>query len=232
MLGILGGMGPMATVDFMAKIAMITPARTDQEHMQIITASAANIPDRTAAILGHGEDPLPAMQTALARLERAGADRIAIPCNTAHYWHSSLQERTALPILHIVDAVLAQQHARNIAPQRLGLLATDGTIAANVYRSRLAPKGIECLLPDASAQAQVMQAIRLVKAGQAQAAADILRVEAKSLIANGASHVVMGCTEIPIALAHEAPELSERLLDPTMALAEACVAAERSLTPI
>lgn len=228
MLGILGGMGPLATVDFMEKIVKSTPAQRDQDHIEIVTASAAHIPDRTQAILGQGPDPLPAMIAALRQLERAGAERIAIPCNTAHHWHGALQQRTALPILHIVDAVLAQVRGRGRAlPQKLGLLATDGTLRAGVYPARLAKHGIDCIHPADAGQQQVMQAIRLVKAGDLAGGATILRAQAEALMAQGASHVVMGCTEIPLALADETGALALRLIDPTLALAEACVAAER-----
>ena len=105
MLGVLGGMGPMATVDFLAKLVRATPAGRDQDHIPTLVCSAVDIPDRADAILGAGPDPLPAMRAALVRLEAGGATRIAIPCNTAHHWHAALQAGTSLPILHIVDAV-------------------------------------------------------------------------------------------------------------------------------
>jgi len=94
MLGVLGGMGPMATVDFLKKLVEATPAARDQDHLGVMVAQAPGIPDRTGAILGEGPDPLPAMTIALRRLEAAGATRIAIPCNTAHHWHGALQALT------------------------------------------------------------------------------------------------------------------------------------------
>jgi aspartate racemase len=223
MLGVLGGMGPMATVDFMSKVIRNTPACCDQDHIEMIVCSASNVPDRSAAILDQGVDPLPAMLDALRRLEQSGATCIAIPCNTAHYWHRALQAETSVPILHIVDAIADTLVERGIGSTMMGVLATDGTVHAGMYQNRLAKRGHSCLMPDSEAQAEVMQAIRLVKAGNIQKAATILRREAETLVARGCSQVVMACTEIPLALATIESGLRAKLLDPSEALARACV---------
>lgn len=222
MLGILGGMGPMATVDFMGKIVRNTPASCDQEHIQMVVCSATDVPDRTAAILGQGCDPFPAMLNALRRLELSGATRIAIPCNTAHHWHGALQARTSVPIIHIVDTVADALAGLRTNPT-IGVLATDGTVHAGIYQQRLTERGYVCVMPDAKAQAEVMRAIRLVKAGLADEAADILGREAETLAARGCSHIAMACTEIPLALAALDNDLGAALLDPTDLLARACV---------
>lgn len=230
MLGVLGGMGPMATVDFLAKLVRATPAGRDQDHIPTLVCSAVDIPDRADAILGAGPDPLPAMRAALARLEAGGATRIAIPCNTAHHWHAALQAGTALPILHIVDAVaetLARTETGIAAGTggRIGLLATDGTLRAGLYRERLARRGLTCLGPDPEGQAAVAAAIRLVKAHRVAEARPLLEAQVRALAEAGCDRVVMACTEIPIALAGSDP--SGRLVDATEALARACVAACR-----
>ena len=222
MLGILGGMGPMATVDFMGKIVRNTPASCDQDHIQMVVCSATDVPDRTAAILGQGSDPFPAMLKALRRLELSGATRIAIPCNTAHHWHGALQAKTSVPIIHIVDAVADALAGLHTIPT-LGLLATDGTIHAGVYQQRLAERGYVCVVPDATAQTEVMRAIRLVKAGRTDEAAGILGREAEALAVRGCSHIAMACTEIPLALAALDRDVGAALLDPTDLLAQACV---------
>ena len=221
MLGVLGGMGPMGTVDFMGKVVRNTPAARDQDHIEMIVCSASGIPDRTAAILGQGADPLIAMRGALRRLEAAGATCIAIPCNTAHHWHDALQAETLLPILHIVDAVADVLPDRDGGP--VGLLATSGTVEADIYQERLARRGISCRTPDAAGQAEVMRAIRLVKAGHLAEAAAILRAQAEALVAAGCRQVVMACTEIPVALASVEGDLRAALVDATEALARACV---------
>src|SRR5262249_16483852 len=156
------------------------------------------VPDRTAAIVGQASDPFPAMLDALRRLERSGAGCIAIPCNTAHYWHDALQQETSVPILHIVDAVADTLARKGIIGTTMRVLATDGTVHAEVYQKQLAARGYVCLMPKPRAQAEIMQAIRLVKAGRIDEAAAILRRQAETLIERGAALVAMACTEIPL----------------------------------
>lgn len=223
MLGVLGGMGPLATVDFMGKVVRNTSARCDQQHIEMIVCSAPHIPDRTEAIRDEGIDPFPAMLEALRRLERAGAGCIAIPCNTAHHWHAALQASTELPILHIVDAVTDLLRREGIADGTIGLLATDGTLATGVYQDRLSKRGYTCLAPHTAEQVDVMRAIRLVKADRVDAAAVILEAVAQDLLERGCRRVAMACTEIPLALAGVKEPLRSRLLDPTDALARASV---------
>ena len=226
-LGVLGGMGPMATVDFLKKLVEATPAARDQDHLPVIVAQAPDIPDRTQAILGTGADPLAAMTVALRRLEAAGATRIAIPCNTAHHWHGALQALTRAPILHIVDAVAEMLGAQGVAGGPIGLLATDGTLEAGIYPRRLARLGFTCRTPED--QAAVMRAIRLVKAGHVAEARILLEGQAEALLAAGCGRVVLACTEIPVALAEAPAALRPRLLDATQALALACV---RTAAPV
>jgi aspartate racemase len=187
-----------------------------------VVCSATDVPDRTAAILGQGSDPFPAMLNALRRLELSGATRIAIPCNTAHYWHGALQAETLVPIIHIVDAVAEALAEQKMNPT-IGVLATDGTVHAGIYQQRLAARGYACVVPDATAQGEVMRAIRLVKAGLTDEAGGILGREAKALAARGCSHIAMACTEIPLALASFDSDIGAALLDPTNLLAQACV---------
>jgi len=217
----------MATVDFMGKVVQNTPATCDQEHIQMVACSAANIPDRTAAILGQGADPFPALRSTLRRLEAAGATCIAIPCNTAHHWHAALQAETPVRILHIVDAVADMLTRKGIEGGCIGVLATSGTVKAGIYQKRLALRGFSCRASDPAGQAEVMRAIRLVKAGQLAEATAILRMQAEALVAAGCRHVVMACTEIPVALASVEDGLRSALVDATDALARACVEACR-----
>lgn len=192
----------------------------------MVVCSATTVPDRTAAILDRGSDPFPAMLDALRSLEKSGATCIAILCNTAHHWHEARQAQTSVPIFHIVDAVADTVARQGLKGTTIGVLATDGTVQAGVYQARLARHGHACLLPDAESQAEVMRAIRLVKAGRSDEAATILRRKAEDLVDRGCSRVAMACTEIPLALSAVERELRTQLLDPTEALARACVEAD------
>ncbi len=222
MLGILGGMGPLATADFLRKLVEVTPAERDQDHIETMTLCAAAIPCRIAALEGRGPDPLPAMVVGLRRLEAAGATRLVIPCNTAHHWHASLQAATPLPILHIVDTVVAAMARRGVNEGRIGLLATTGAIRAGVYQTRLAACGFACQLPEDIDE--TMRAIALVKAHRLAEAGAIFRRQADALLAAGCRQVVLGCTEIPVALAQVGAR-DARYVDCNEALARACVAA-------
>jgi aspartate racemase len=210
MLGILGGMGPMATVDFMTKVIRSTPASCDQEHVRMLVSSDTVIPDRTAAIVGYGADPFPAMKRALRWLELGGARIIAIPCNTAHHWHGALQAETDVPILHIVDAVADRITACGPVSGLVGIMATSGTVQSGVYQERLARHGLTYRFPEPEPQARIMEGIRLVKAGDLAAGQSILEQQAWALLDRGCSKVVMACTEIPIALADSNPALDRR----------------------
>lgn len=225
MLGVLGGIGPLATVDFMGKIIRNTRAACDQDHLELFVHSATKVPDRTDFILGRGPDPFPAMCTALQQLERAGATVIAIPCNTAHRWHAALQARTSATVLHIVDAVAGYLMRQGRMNGPVGLLATDGTLQAGVYQDRLARLGYACVVPGEQEQAWVMQAISLVKAGDITGGGIILHRQAEALGRAGCRQVIMACTEIPVALAGYRGQATPVLLDATDALACACVAA-------
>jgi aspartate racemase len=223
MIGILGGMGPAATVDFVAKLIRLTPAGREQDHLPLVVVSDPRVPDRVAPIPdGAGPSPLPAMRAGIRRLERAGAVCIAIPCHTAHAWYDELAGATALPILHIVDAAIAELARLAVPKGLLGLLATGATLRAGLYQERLAAAGHPALLPTPAVMAEcVLPAIALVKQDRAAAAAPLLKRAVDDLTAAGAARVLLACTELPIALA-AAPHPAA--IDATEALARSCLA--------
>ncbi|HET6780529.1 MAG TPA: amino acid racemase, partial [bacterium] len=106
-IGVLGGLGPWATLDLFEKILTLTPAAKDQDHLRLIIDNNPKIPDRSPAILGTGEDPTPALVETARNLERAGADFIVIPCNTAHFFYDAVRRAVSIPVLHIMDEVAA-----------------------------------------------------------------------------------------------------------------------------
>jgi aspartate racemase len=229
-IGVLGGMGPAATVDFMAKLIRLTPAGREQDHLPVVVVSDPRVPDRVTPILrGAGPSPLPVMREGIRRLERAGAVCVAIPCHTAHAWYDELAAATALPILHIVDAALAELVRLEVPQGPLGLLATAATLEAGLYQERLAAAGHPAVLasPEVMA-ASVLPAIALVKQGRAAGAAPLLDRAVEHLLAAGAGRVLLACTELPLALA-ATPHLA--CIDATEALARSCLAWWQSRLP-
>ncbi|MGH8185191.1 MAG: aspartate/glutamate racemase family protein, partial [Steroidobacteraceae bacterium] len=146
-LGVLGGMGPLATADFLAKLIRATPAARDQDHLPVIICSFPNIPDRTEAIMSGGPSPLASMRRAMRVLCSCGSARIAIPCNTAHHWFEELQACSPFKILHIVDAVLEELVLRSFTHANVALLATAATLRSGVYGKRLLGAGFRIMLP-------------------------------------------------------------------------------------
>ena len=222
-IGVLGGMGPMATVDFLAKVIELTPASRDQDHLPLIVYSVPQVPDRSASIVEGRESPLPAMIEGLRTLVRAGVECIAIPCNTAHHWYDDLARESSVPVLHIVAAAGGAMQRLGVPDGPVGLLATAGTLAAGIYPARLVRHGYECVIPDnGDVETLVTPGIGLVKAGRVAEAEELLRTAADNLLGRGARVVILACTEIPVALKDD--DASEgRYVDATRALAEACV---------
>jgi aspartate racemase len=221
-LGVLGGMGPAATADFFAKLVKLTPAHRDQQHIATVICSVPQIPDRTKAILEGGPSPLPAMLSALTLLERCGCNFIAIPCNTAHYWFDELQRQATVPIVHIVDAAVRAVRMKQGDACAVGLLATTATVQAGIYSRRLEQLGIECLVPGTKEQASVMAIIRAIKGGTLDSrVADQLQDMAAELAARGATSVILGCSELPLAMPRDVSNVF--YVDATEALATECV---------
>ena len=222
-IGVLGGMGPMATVDFLAKVIELTPASRDQDHLPLIVYSVPQVPDRSASIVEGRESPLPAMIEGLRTLVRAGVECIAIPCNTAHHWYDDLARESSVPVLHMVDSAGAAMQRLGVPDGPVGLLATAGTLAASIYPTRLVRHGYECVVPDdGDMENLVTPGIGLVKAGRTAEAEELLRTAADNLLGRGARVVILACTEIPVALKDDDAS-EERYVDATRALAEACV---------
>lgn len=223
LIGVLGGMGPAATIDFMAKIVMLTPAARDQEHVPLLVHDVPQIPDRSSAIAAGSDAPFLPMLAGLMQLRRGGAEIIAIPCNTAHHWHERLARQCDVPLLHIADAVVDMLAEDADPDQALALLATRGTVNSGLYQSRLARSGRELQLPDEETQALVDGAIVAVKGKDVASARRLADAAAERLLEVGAGRLLLACTELPIAFAGSA--FTERTIDATEALARACIRA-------
>ena len=225
MLGVLGGMGPLATADFFIKLVAATPANDDADHVPVLILSDPRIPPRPPAIFGDGESPLPAMLKRRDQLINAGATVLAMPCNTAHFWFDELTADCPVPFISIVDAACAEVAARAAPGDAVGLIATGATLAAHLYDSRLAAQGLRPTLPDADTMANiVLPAIQYVKQGDAVRGGRMLEPVVRRLREEGSTVVVLACTETPLALDAIDSALREHCIDTTAALARACVA--------
>ncbi|MCW8887262.1 MAG: amino acid racemase [Motiliproteus sp.] len=220
-IGILGGMGPLATLDFVEKIIDQTPARRDQDHLPLLIHSVPQIPDRTANLMGTGESPLDALLQGLTTLTEAGAHCIAIPCNTAHYWHPALAAKSTVPVLHIAEACAQQLSLDSISS--VALMATDGTLKAGFYPEQLKKFGIDLSIPETALQQQIMDGIYRVKSGNIIEGGGLLENSLKSLLDQGVQRVILGCTEIPLALDRIESNYRHLGMDATRALAKACI---------
>ncbi|SFS51314.1 aspartate racemase [Sulfitobacter marinus] len=226
-IGVLGGVGPAATADFMSKIVNTTQAEKDQDHIKVIVEQNPQIPDRTANLVADGADPTLALYATAKKLERGGADIIAIPCNTAHAYVDRLQRHLDIPIVNMLTETV--DHIAKISPtvRTVGILATSGTIASRLYQDALRAAGIRAVIPNKSEQDRVMDAIYGplgVKAGYTSGlCAEHITAVVKSLRAQYADAIILGCTELPLIELDDDLARSMRLIDPTQVLASKCI---------
>ena len=221
-IGILGGMGPLATADLFRKIVTMTKAGCDNDHIRIYIDDNASIPDRTAAILSGGKDPTPIMADSLKKLEACGADCIIMPCNTAHYFLPRLQAMTEVPFLSMLEAT-AKTCAKTFPGKTAAILATKGTLATGLYEEALKSQNVPYLVPDADEQDALMRVI--YEGVKADAAPEAYRKDMESvmetLAAKGADYFILGCTELPVAA--DLLGLTQPMIDPTTELAKAAI---------
>lgn len=196
-LGVIGGLGPMATAYFLQLLVQMTEARTDQEHIEVLLHSKPQIPDRTRFILGQSrEDPLPQMVEIGRELAGQGAELIAVPCVTAHYFQKKLEDSIGIPVVDTIRETALSLKAAGVT--KAGILATDGTIESGLFQRAFAGEGISAMLPDRAGQQSVMQIIyQNVKAGQPVDSAAFWRV-AEGLFGQGAQAVLLACTELSL----------------------------------
>lgn len=235
-VGVVGGVGPAATVDFLSKIVKNTPAGRDQDHIKVVVEQNPQIPDRTANLIGEGADPTVALYSTCKRLEAAGADIIAIPCNTAHAFVERIQPYLSVPIINMLDTTI--EHLKSSLPTgaKVGLLATQGTIESGIYAEAADGSGLELLAPDEPHQRLVMSSIygpRGVKAGFTTGTCkDELEAALLHLVDRGATAIILGCTELPLLIqatpSHRVGHATVLVVDPTDLLARRCVQAGTS----
>ena len=218
-IGILGGMGPLATVELFRRIVLKTPAKKDQDHPRIIIYNNSKIPDRTAYILGKGETPLPELIESAKKLEAWGVDFIIMPCNTAHYFAEEIQKAVNIPFINMIEETA--EYIKNLGLKKIGILATDGTIKGMVYHRALLSRGIKIAVPTEKDQKSLMDAIYDgIKAGNIEwGRREILKVAKK--LEKRSDGLIAGCTEVSVALRQE--DFKIPLIDPMDVIAEKAV---------
>jgi aspartate racemase len=222
LVGVLGGMGPDATVDFMAKVIAMTPAQGDQDHVHMIVDHNPAVPNRQAAILGGGEDPAPALVEMAKRLASAGADFLVIPCNTAYVFAESIVAAVDIPLISIIDVTIDALRERAPEAATIGVLATNGCLAAGVFQDALSNAGLDVVLPDENELSRLMELIYGIKGGdQGEAVASAMAGIGRALETRGAQAIIAGCTEIPLVL--DGSMLSVPLISSTDELARRTV---------
>ncbi len=225
MIGVLGGMGPLATLDFFSKVIAATPAQGDADHVPLLIQSDPRIAPRPPAILSGARSPLPDLLAGRDRLIAAGATALAMPCNTAHYWYPELLKGCGVPFLSIVQASCSELAALAKAGSPIGIIATRATLAAKIFDAPLQRAGYTPMLPDDDMmETLVLPGIELVKAGHAHQGGPLIEQAVQALLHRGAGAVVLACTETPVALDAVQSHLRVRCVDSTAALARQCVA--------
>jgi len=225
-IGILGGMGPEATIDLYTKIVKETKVKKDQDHLRILIDNNPKIPDRTLAIQKKGPSPLPQLIRSAKILENAGADFIVIPCVTAHYYYESLKKKIKIPTLNLVEITVQYIKSRLKRISKVGLLATTGTIQTGLFQKASALTGMELILPDPGTQKMwVMEAIYgrggIKAVGPSENSKRLILKTSQKLIHQGAQVIIAGCTEIPLVL--KEGDLSVPVIDPISILAKAAI---------
>ena len=220
--GVLGGMGPEATVDFMARVIALTEASRDQDHVRMLVDHNPHVPNRQEAILDGGEDPGPVLADMAADLEAAGADFLVIPCNTAYVFEDAILAATHIPLISIVGVSIAAAQERAPDANRIGLLVTDGCLKSGIYQSGLEEAGLEAVLPTTEELGELMTLIKSIKGGKrTEETARGMAALADALASRGAGAIIAACTEIPLVLGQDAVNVP--LISSTDALAEITV---------
>jgi aspartate racemase len=202
-IGILGGMGPEATIRLFETIVKLTPAGRDQDHLQIIVNNNPRIPDRTESILNADRSIVSDLVDAAVVLERAGAEFIAMPCNTAHYYFADLVKLVKLPVINMIDEVAEKVRQTLSGSPRVGVLSTTGTYVSRVYQDVFQAHGIAVIETPEVIQTDVMKAVMKIKSidqEEKNQARELLLHAGNLLVEQGAEGLVLGCTEIPLVI--------------------------------
>ena len=201
LVGVIGGMGPDATVDFMSRVLRETPAKADQDHVRMVVEHNPRIPSRQSAMRGDGENPGPVIAAMAVRLEAAGADFLVMPCNSAHAWQSDIEAATDIPFVSIIDESVRSALNRSSDESAVGLMTTPGCFTAGLYQQALMDAGRPVVIQTPEELAETMSLVERIKGGdQSEEIAAALQKLATRLIERGAKVLIAACTEFPLVL--------------------------------
>lgn len=218
--GIIGGMGPQATVDLFQKIVLNTKSDSDNNHIHILIDNNIDIPDRTKSILNNSDLPLKYMSESAKKLESIGAEFLAMPCNTAHFFYDRLQETVNIPILNMIEETA--KHLKSKGDKNLLLLATTGTIKTGIYQKIFSKFDLNIITPKGEFQEEVMSSIYdYVKKGISYNKEDKFKTFLESELKNDIDSIILGCTELPILFSEN--NFDYNIVDPTLILAKAII---------
>jgi len=219
-VGVLGGMGPDATIDLFTKIVRSTPAVRDQDHLRLIIDNNPRIPDRQKAILENGPSPAPMLIETAKNLAAAGADFIVIPCNTAHYWIEEIRRAVTIPVIDMIEETAKETARSSPSLRTVGIIAATGTVRAGLYQKQFRKMSIKTMLPTDDDQASLMRTIYSVKAGDLSVSPTAIQIGGR-MVEAGAEAIVAGCTEMPLIL--KTGDLPVPIIDATQILATCAV---------
>ena len=223
-LGVIGGMGPLATADFLKKLTVNTVATCDQAHLPVMVYGDCMVPDRTECVTRGGASPLPSLLRAVKSLCLLEVKALAIPCNMAHHWIGELAQVANVPFINMIDATIRAVENNNGHTKRVGVLSTAGTYAAGLYRDKLQNQGFIAVEPSVNDfNTLINPAIELVKAGQIAQSMSLFEKAADALLRQGAEQIILGCTEIPLGMKKRLTQHPDRYVDSTNALAFDCL---------
>lgn len=216
-IGILGGMGPLATVDIFHKIVSLTDANSDQDHIHIIIDNDPGIPNRLDFLLRDGESPEKHLIQLATKLELMGADVLIMPCNTAHYFYDAIKKHIGIDFINMIDETAKEIKQTYPSCKKIGLLATKGTYHTGIFEKVFSPYEIEVIIPDLEDQQYIADLILAVKIGQTTFDLTNIHQVLGALRKKDMDVLVLGCTELPIAF--EMFNIEEKYIDPTTVLA-------------
>ena len=221
-VGIIGGMGPAATVDLMARIVRLSPAKSDQDGIRMLVDNNPHVPDRNKAIAGTGPSHAPILAAMARGLEAHGADFLVMACNTAHAFQGAIVDAVAIPFLSIIEETVAAAKSLHSPPKTVALLAAAGCLDARLYQDAFEAKGIRALVPEGQVRENFMQVLYEIKAGDTgPSARRKMKAIAEYLVSLGGEAVIAGCTEVPLVLQQD--DLACAFIDSTERLAQATV---------